>query len=212
VVFSSHCCFDKFFCSLLLGGAVAPASHRVCLQLTWEVSLPPSPVEFSSLCHSWLLGACPRSHQSLSSQAQLVYLQFWEGLPSPIFGAQCTPPSFPCVFIVLIAYYSVSLFSWGGGRSVQGAMLIWPRAVCGSTTVLLSSNCPHLPKPSGRGQLEAWGPSWFPRLTRSGDSLLWLDVWRGQSFASSQWFNLQGVSLASLQDFTIGGMLSASSL
>jgi hypothetical protein len=27
-------------------------------------------------------------------------------------------------FIVLIAYYSVSLFSPGGGQSVQGAMLI----------------------------------------------------------------------------------------
>jgi hypothetical protein len=36
-------------------------------------------------------------------------------------------------------------------------------------------------------------------------------VWRGQSFASSRWFCLQGVSPASLQDFTIGGMLSASS-
>jgi hypothetical protein len=37
-------------------------------------------------------------------------------------------------------------------------------------------------------------------------------VWRGQSFASSQWFCLQGVSPASLQDFTTGGTLSASSL
>jgi hypothetical protein len=37
-------------------------------------------------------------------------------------------------------------------------------------------------------------------------------VWRGQSFASFRWFCLQGVSPESLQDFTIGGMLSASSL
>jgi hypothetical protein len=37
-------------------------------------------------------------------------------------------------------------------------------------------------------------------------------VWRGQNFASSQWFCLQSVSPASLQDFTIGGLLSASSL
>jgi hypothetical protein len=42
-------------------------------QLTWEVGLPPSPVEFSSLCHShkfscsWLLGSHPRSHRSLSA-------------------------------------------------------------------------------------------------------------------------------------------------
>jgi hypothetical protein len=37
-------------------------------------------------------------------------------------------------------------------------------------------------------------------------------VWRGQSFASSRWPCLQGVSPASLQDFTLGGTLSASSL
>jgi hypothetical protein len=43
---------------------------------------------------------------------------------SPLFGAQCTPPCFPHVFIVLIAYYSVSLFSLGGGWSAHGAMLI----------------------------------------------------------------------------------------
>jgi hypothetical protein len=53
---------------------------HVYLQLTWEVGLPSSPVEFSSLLHShklscsWLLGAGPCSHWSLSDQAQLVYL------------------------------------------------------------------------------------------------------------------------------------------
>jgi hypothetical protein len=36
--------------------------------------------------------------------AWLIYLPFWEGFPSPIFGTQCAPPSFPRVFIVLIAY------------------------------------------------------------------------------------------------------------
>jgi hypothetical protein len=46
----------------------------------------------------------------------------------------------------------------------------------------------------------------------SGDSLRLLEVWKGQSFASSLWFCLQGVSPESLQDFTIGGTLSASSL
>jgi hypothetical protein len=37
-------------------------------------------------------------------------------------------------------------------------------------------------------------------------------VWRGQSYAFSQWLCLQSVSPASLQDFTIGGSLSSSSL
>jgi hypothetical protein len=50
--------------------------------------------------------------------------------PPPLFSTQGTPPSLLCVFFVIIAYYSVSLFSLGGGRSVQGTMLIWPRVVC----------------------------------------------------------------------------------
>jgi hypothetical protein len=68
------------------------------------------------------------------------------------------------------------------------------------------------PKPSGRWRLAARGPSWFLRLTWSWDFLCWLEVWRGQSYASPQWLCLQSVSPASLQDFTIGGSLSASSL
>jgi hypothetical protein len=101
---------------------------------------------------------------SLAWPVLFIYNSGKDSLP-PIFGAQCTPPSFPHVFIVLIAYYSVTLFCPGGGWSVQGAMLLWPRVVCGSTTVPLSSLCLHLPKPSGHGGLAAWGPSWFLHLT-----------------------------------------------
>jgi hypothetical protein len=35
-----------------MGSAAAPASHSVCLQFMWEVGLPSSPVELSSLCLS----------------------------------------------------------------------------------------------------------------------------------------------------------------
>jgi hypothetical protein len=91
-------------------------------------------------------------------------------------------------------------------------MLLWPSVVCGSTAVQLSSPCPCLPKPSGHEWLVAQGPSLFLHLTWSGNALHWLEVWRDQSFASSRWFCQQGVSPASLQDFTKGGMLSASSL
>jgi hypothetical protein len=142
VEFSSFCHSDKLSHSWLLGSSAAPASRHVFLQLTWEVGLPPSPVEFSSLHHShkhsrfWLLSACPCSCRSLSGQAWLVYLQF-QG-DSPLLGAQGAPPSLQCVFIVLIAYYSVSLFSPGGGLSVQGTMLFWPRVVCGSTMYCLA--------------------------------------------------------------------------
>jgi hypothetical protein len=42
---------------------------------------------------------------ALSGQARLVYLQFQEGFPSPLFGAQVTPPSLQCVFILLITQF-----------------------------------------------------------------------------------------------------------
>jgi hypothetical protein len=69
----------------------------------------------------------------------LVYLQFCEGLPLPHFGSQGALPSLLHVFFVVIAYFSVFfLFSLDGGWSVQGAMLIWPRVVCGSTMYRLA--------------------------------------------------------------------------
>jgi hypothetical protein len=94
--------FTSFLASDCWACAVAPAGWHACLQLTWEMGLPPCSVEFSFLCHShrlshsWLLGT-----PVLSGQDQLVYLQFWEGFPSPHFGAQGTPPSLLRVFIVL---------------------------------------------------------------------------------------------------------------
>jgi hypothetical protein len=110
VEFPSHRHFNKLSCSWLLGGAAAHTSCHVCLQFTWEVGLPSFPVEFSSLHHSyklsrsWLLGACPCSCQSLSGLPGLfIYSPGKDFLP-PVFGAQWAPPSFPCVFIVLIDY------------------------------------------------------------------------------------------------------------
>jgi hypothetical protein len=49
--------------------------------------------------------------------------------------------------LFLLLKKKVSLFSPGGCRSVQGAILIWPRVVCESTAYRLA--CPHLPKLSG---------------------------------------------------------------
>jgi hypothetical protein len=113
--------------------AAAPAGQGVCLQLMWEVGLPP---HFHKLSHSWLLGTRPYSHPLWPGPGCLF--TFLGGIPLPHFGAQGAPPSLLRVFIVLIAYYSVSLFSLGGGQSVQGAMLIWPRDVFGSTAYHLA--------------------------------------------------------------------------
>jgi hypothetical protein len=55
----------------------------------------------------------------------------------------------------------------------------------------------------------AWETFWFLRLTWSGDAM------HGTGCGGvrvSWWFFLQGVSPASLQDFTLGSTLSASSL
>jgi hypothetical protein len=120
--------------------------------LSCGVFLPPP---LSQAFPFLVAGRAPRSRQSLSGLPGLfIYSSGKDSLP-PLFGTQCAPHSFPCVFIVLIAYYSVSIFSLGGGRSVQGAMLLWLRLVCGRTTVQWSSPGPRLPKPSGRGRLAA---------------------------------------------------------
>jgi hypothetical protein len=106
---------------LMQAGVFVYSSHGkwVFPPLLW--SFPPS-VTLTSFpapgC--WVCATAP----VFSGQAQLVYLQFCEGFPSPDFGTQGTPPSLLHVFIVLIAYYSVSLFFPSWGRSVQGAMLI----------------------------------------------------------------------------------------
>jgi hypothetical protein len=152
----------------------------------------------------------PRSHWSLSGQAGLVYLQFREGFPSSTLRHSVHPTLFAtclhCSYCLLPSFFFFP--GWRlvcpGGYAGQGCL--W------EYHVPLSSTCPCLPKPSGCGWLAARGPSWFLHLMWSGDFLHRLEVWRGQSFASSWWFCLQGVSPVSLQDFTIGGTLSASSL
>jgi hypothetical protein len=102
----------------------------------------------------------------LSSLARLCYLQFCEGLPLPPPSAhRAAHPLCYVSFLLLLLIIQFFLFSLGGGRSVQGAMLIWPRFVCGS--VLLSSPCGlRLPKLSGCWRLAAaWELSWFLHLT-----------------------------------------------
>jgi hypothetical protein len=78
-----------------------------------------------------LLGACPCSRRSLSClPGLLIYSPGKDSLP-PIFGAQCAPPSFPHVFILLIAYLSVSLFfsRWRsvfpGGYAALAQACLW---------------------------------------------------------------------------------------
>jgi hypothetical protein len=166
VQFSSHCHFHKLSCSWLLSGAAVPAGRHVCLQLTWEVGLPSSPVEFSSLCHShklshsWLLGAWPALAGASPAHRACLFTVLGR-IPFLQSLALCVPHPLSHVSLLFLLLTSQFLFSLGLGQSVQGAMLLWPRVVCGSTTVLWSSPCPHFPKLSGQGQLAARGPPCF---------------------------------------------------
>jgi hypothetical protein len=91
----------------------------------WEVGLPSSPVEFSSLRHShtlsrsWLLGACPCSRQSLSGLPGLSCLG--GKIPFPQSSALSAPHPLSCVsllFLLLITQFL--FFPRVGGPSVQG--------------------------------------------------------------------------------------------
>jgi hypothetical protein len=98
---------------------------------------------------------------ALSSQARLVYIQFWEGFPSLHFGTQGTPPLFAtCLYCSYCLLLSFSFFPrWGS--VCPGAYADLAQGCLWKYCILLSSPCPHLPKPSGHGHLAAWRPSWF---------------------------------------------------
>jgi hypothetical protein len=146
--------------------------------------------------------------------AQLVYLQSWEGFPSPNLQHSGHPTLFPAC--LNCSYYLLLSFSFFFSR-VEVSL---SRGLCCSGPGL-SVGLPwyreaHLvrvfPSHVGTGHWRPRGPSSFLCLTWSGDSLHRLEMWRGQSYAFSRWLCLQSVSPASLQDFTIVGLLSASYL
>jgi hypothetical protein len=116
------------------------------------------PLSFSQ---AFLLLVAGHAPLLLPSPARPDLFIYSSGRDSPLspLGVLGTPPSLLCVFIVLIAYFSVSLF-FPGCRSVcpggyadlsQGCLWVY--------CVLLSSPCgPCLPKPSGCRHLAvAWG-------------------------------------------------------
>jgi hypothetical protein len=133
------------------------------------VGLPPSPVEFSYLCHfyklscSWLLGVC---HRSCLLWPSLFIYNSVRDFPSPPFGTQGAPPSLLCVFFV-IAYYSVYFsFFPGWGSVCPGGYADLAQGCLWENHMLLSSPCGLLlPKRSRCWHLAARGPSWFLCLT-----------------------------------------------
>jgi hypothetical protein len=90
-------------------------SQLAYLQFTWEVGLPPSPVEFSS------------------QENLFIYSSVMDFPSSPLRHSGHPALFATCLFCCCCLLFSFFLLSLGGGQSVQGAMLIWPRVVCGST-------------------------------------------------------------------------------
>jgi hypothetical protein len=113
--------------------------------------------------------------------------------PPHLFGTQGAQTSLLCVFFVVIAYLSV-FFSFfpGCGLVCPGGYADLAQGCLWEYCMPLSSPCGlRLPKWSGRWhRVAAWVPSWFLRLTWSGDAMHGLGVWRSHSFAFSWWFFL----------------------
>jgi hypothetical protein len=130
------------------GGGTTPAFSGclVYLQFTCvRVPLPPSVGQ----CHTLAtVTSFPLSKVAgqvlplLPSLASLFIYSLCKGVPLPHsleLRAPC-PLCFVPFFSSSCLLFSLvfSLFSLGGGQSVQGAMLIFPRVVCGSTTCCLA--------------------------------------------------------------------------
>jgi hypothetical protein len=151
-----------------VGGDTAPifSGLRVYLQLTWEVGLPPSPVEFSSLCHSHrlscscLLGACPLPLEPLWPGLACLFTAPGGISPPPLqrsghptLFAMCLYSSY-CLLLSFSFFPGLGLVCPGGSADLAQGCL-W------EYHIPLSSPCPHLPKLSGHQHLVAQGPSWF---------------------------------------------------
>jgi hypothetical protein len=132
----------------------------------WEVGLPrllwsfPPSTTLTSFPAPGSGGTPAPAGASLARPSLFIYSSGKDS-STPLFGVQGAPPSLPCVFIVLIAYYSVSLLFPGWGSVCPGGYADLAQACLWKYRVQLSSPCLRLPKLSGRGLLAAPGPSWF---------------------------------------------------
>jgi hypothetical protein len=167
----------------------------------WEVPLPCSPVEPSSQ-HCYKLSCSKVAGQVLPllpSPASLFIYSSMRDCSSPLFSAQGTLPSLLHVFLLLLLFIIqfFPLFPWVGGQSVQGAMLICPRVVCGSTACHLAHLMVCFSQADRSWHLAAWEPSWFLHLLWNGDAMCGLGVWQCQFYLFLVVFPTRCVSIVS---------------
>jgi hypothetical protein len=131
------------------GGCTTPAfsGQLVYLQFMWGST--PLPLSGGAFHMTTTVTSLPLSKHTAGGGATptfsswLVYLEFvWGSAPPPLSRAQDALPSLLRVlfFSAACLLFSLvfSLFSLGGGQSVQGSMQIWPRVFCGSTMCCLA--------------------------------------------------------------------------
>jgi hypothetical protein len=125
---------------------IAFSSQLVYLQFMWGSAPCPGgafhrTATVASFPHSKVAG---RVLQLLPSPAGLFIYSSMRECPPPLSGAQGTRPlcymSFFFSAVCLLFSLVFFLFSLGRGQSVQGAMLICSRVLCGSTTCCLSAH------------------------------------------------------------------------
>jgi hypothetical protein len=117
----------------------------------------------------------------------LFIYSFMKDCPFPLLWHSGRPALFAmCLFCCCHCLFSLvffSFFSQGGGQSVQEAVLIWPRAVCGSTVCHLAHLVVCVSQAGRRCHLVEWESSWFLCLTWSGDAMRRLGVRRFYLFS-----------------------------
>jgi hypothetical protein len=162
ITFTSFPAPDYWAVLLLLPAAVfVYSSHGkwVFPPLLW--SFPPSATLTSFPTPGCWARAPAPTGASLARPGLFIFSPGKDSLP-PIFGTQCNPPSFPCLYCSSCLLLSFSFFS--GWRLVcPGGYADLAQAFLWEYCILLSLPCPRLPKPSGRGHLAVRGLSWCLR-------------------------------------------------
>jgi hypothetical protein len=133
-----HCCklspfwahWGRWHCTNFLRPACLFTVHMGSgpFPLSCGVFFPPPLLQaFPLLVAGWVLMLLP-------SSAGLLW-----GIPLPPLWCSGSPTLLAtCLFCCYCLLFSFFSFFLGGGWSVQGAMLIWPRVVCGSTMYCLA--------------------------------------------------------------------------
>jgi hypothetical protein len=149
----------------------------------------------------------------LNFSVRLVYLKFSWGLPFP----HSPELQAPCPFRYMsfsVPCFLFSFFPGVGVRLSRGLCWFIPEVSVGTLCAIYLLTCWSASPQQVRSQhLKAREPSWFPHILWHWEDMYGLGAWGCWSFASSWWFFLPGVSLASQQDFCFMELtLSASSL